>query len=325
MRERLSSVPLLWRVFATNAVVLGLAFLGLLVAPVSVSVPVAAGEVLVLAVALAVLLGVNLLLLRPAFGPLTELAETMRRHDPLAPGVRARVVGGPHVVAIARAFNEMLDRSELERRESARSALMAQEGERQRIARELHDEVGQTLTGVMLQVEGLAGVIPRELEGRLEELRETARHGIEEVRRIARQLRPETLDELGLPSALGALATGFGEQARIPVERRLQSGLSLSSEQELVVYRVAQEALTNVARHAAATLVVLELTSTDERTLLRIRDDGRGMSPQSLLSSNGIRGMRERALLIGATLTIDSAPGAGTEVRLSIPSPAGGR
>jgi two-component system sensor histidine kinase UhpB len=197
---------------------------------------------------------------------------------------------------------------------------MAQEGERQRIARELHDEVGQTLTGVMLQVEGLAGVIPAELQGQLEELRETARHGIEEVRRIARQLRPETLDELGLPSALGALATGFGEQARIPVKRRLQPGLSLSSEQELVIYRVAQEALTNVARHAGATHVVLELTSTDEHTLLRVRDDGRGMSPDSLLSSNGIRGMRERAMLIGAALSIDSSPGAGTEVRLSIPS-----
>src|SRR4051794_21856756 len=156
MRVRLSSVPLFWRVLGTNAVVLGLAFLGLVVAPVSVSVPVAAGEVLVLGAGFVALLVVNVLLLRPAFRPLDELAETMRRHDPLSPGERAPVVGGPHIAVIARAFNDMLDRLEHERRLSARQALLAQEGERRRIARELHDEVGQTFTGVMLQVEGLA-------------------------------------------------------------------------------------------------------------------------------------------------------------------------
>src|SRR3954454_18833882 len=243
MRAWVSSIPLFWRVFATNAVVLGLAFVVLVLRPVSVSAPVAAGEVVVLAAGLVVLLAANLLLLRPAFRPLGELAETMRRHDPLTPGERAQLVGGPHIIAIARAFNDMLDRLELERRESARYALMAQEEERLRIARELHDEVGQTLTGVMLQIEGLALAIPDDLRPQLEELRETARHGAEEVRRIARQLRPEALDELGLRSALGALAAGFGEQARIPVERRLQPGVSLSQEEELVVYRVAQEAL----------------------------------------------------------------------------------
>jgi two-component system sensor histidine kinase UhpB len=319
MRVWVSSVPLFWRVFASNAVVLGLAFVVLVVGPVSVSVPVAAGEVVVLAAGLCVLLVVDLVLLRPAFRPLEELAETMRRHDPLSPGVRARVVGGPHIVAIACAFNDMLDRLELERRESARYALMAQEEERLRIARELHDEVGQTLTGVMLQIEGLALAIPDELRPRLEELRETARHGTEEVRRIARQLRPEALEELGLPSALGALARGFGEHAGIPVERRVQSDLPLSQEQELVVYRVAQEALTNIARHAGATRVLLELQCRDGDTVLRVRDDGRGVSAEALVSSNGIRGMRERAMLIGAALAIESPPGGGTEVRLTIP------
>ncbi len=324
MRAWVSSAPLFWRVFATNAAVLGLAFVVLVLGPVSVSAPVAAGEVVVLAAGLVVLLAANLLLLRPAFRPLDELAETMRRHDPLSPGRRARLLGGPHIVAIARAFNDMLDRLELERRESARYALMAQEQERLRIARELHDEVGQTLTGVMLQIEGLAPAIPDELRPQLEELRETARHGTEEVRRIARQLRPEALEELGLPSALGALARAFGEHARIPVERRVQPKLPLSQEQELVVYRVAQEALTNIARHAGATKVLLELQCMDEHTVLRVRDDGRGASPESLLSSNGIRGMRERAMLIGANLAIDSPPGGGTEVRLTIP-PDGGR
>ena len=101
----------------------------------------------------------------------------------------------------------MLDRLESERRESARQALRMQEAERRRIARELHDEVGQTLTGVMLQVEGLAADHPRaNCENQLEELRETARGGTEDVRRIARRLRPEALEDLGLESALIALA-----------------------------------------------------------------------------------------------------------------------
>ena len=324
MRARLSSSPLFWRVYATNAVVLGMAFLALVFAPVTVSVPVAASELLALVVGLLALLATNLVLLRPAFGPLRDLAETMRRHDPLSPGARARVVGGPDVVAIARAFNEMLDRLEAERRDSARRALMVQEAERRRIARELHDEVGQTLTGVMLQVEGLAGEVPDELREQLEELRETARHGTQEVRRIARRLRPEALDELGLQSAMAALATAFEEHARIHVQRQLEPDVPLTKEQELVVYRVAQEALTNVARHADAHRVELDLRATAGATLLTVRDDGRGISVAPSASANGIRGMRERAMLIGATLSIDRPATGGTEVRLSVPVEPGG-
>jgi two-component system, NarL family, sensor histidine kinase UhpB len=319
MRSRLNSVPLFWRVFGTNAVVLVVAFLGLVFAPVTVSVPPAAIELVVLAAGLVCLLAINLVLLRPAFRPLDELVETMRRHDPLSPGRRVRVDGGPAVVALAQTFNEMLDRLESERRESARRALLVQEGERRRIARELHDEVGQTLTGVMLQVEGLAGTIPEELREQLDELRETARQGTEEVRRIARRLRPEALEDLGLQSALSTLATTFGEQARLRIERRLDPGPPLSQEHELVVYRIAQEALTNVARHADATAVQLSLHRSDEQITLTVRDDGRGFDPSGVPSTHGIRGMRERAMLIGAQLTIDGPPAGGTEVQLSIP------
>jgi two-component system sensor histidine kinase UhpB len=319
MRRRLSTLPLLWRVFLANAAVLALAFAGLVLAPVTVSAPVAASEAAVLVAGLVALLGVDLMLLRPALAPLDELAETMRRHDPLSPGARAKLPSDPDLASLAQTFNDMLDRLEHERRESARQALMLQEAERRRIARELHDEVGQTLTGVMLQVEGLAATIPDGLRGQLEELRETARHGTEEVRRIAQRLRPEALEELGLHSAMAALATAFAQQARIPIERRLETGLPLSPEEELVIYRVAQEALTNVARHAGASRVDLELECRDQLIVLTIRDDGRGLSPGSLPSSNGIRGMRERAMLIGANLVIESRPGEGTEVRLAIP------
>jgi two-component system sensor histidine kinase UhpB len=319
MRSRLNSMPLFWRVFGTNAAVLVLAFLGLVFAPVTVSVPPAAIEVLILMAGLLGLLALNLVLLRPAFRPLDHLVETMRRHDPLAPGKRVPVEGGPVVTALAHAFNDMLDRLESERRESGRRALLVQEHERRRIARELHDEVGQTLTGVMLQVEGLAATIPESLREQLDELRETARAGTEEVRRIASRLRPEALEDLGLQSALSALATAFAEQARVPVERRLDAAPPLSEEHELVVYRVAQEALTNVARHAGASQVHLWLERTDGQVVLTVRDDGRGLAPDAKPSSHGISGMRERAMLIGAQLTLTEPPTGGTQVQLSIP------
>ncbi len=319
MVRRLSALPLYWRVFATSGAVLMVAFLGLVFAPVTVSIPPSADELVVLAAGLVLLLVLNLLLLRPVFRPLDELADTMRRHDPLSPGARARVDGEPDVAALAEAFNDMLARLEGERRDSARRALMVQEGERRRIARELHDEVGQTLTGVMLQVEGLAAAIPEGLREQLDELRETARRGTEDVRRIAGQLRPEALEDLGLQSALAALATAFGEQAHVRVSRRLEPA-PLTAEQELVVYRVAQEALTNVARHAGAERVDLRLERAADATVLTVADDGRGMPRSALSSSHGIRGMRERAMLIGAELTIAPAPDHGTEVRLSIPA-----
>jgi two-component system sensor histidine kinase UhpB len=193
-----SSVPLLWRVFVTDTVILAVAFTGLVLASVRASVPVAASELVVLTTGLVALLAAKLVWLRAVFAPLEALAETMRRHDPLSPGARASVAGEPNLAALAATFNDMLERLESERRESALNALLIQEAERRRVAHELHDEVGQTLTGAMLQIEGLALSIPEDLRAQLDELRETARHGTEEVRRIARRLRPEALEDLGL-------------------------------------------------------------------------------------------------------------------------------
>ena len=321
MLKRLSAMPLLWRAFATNAVVLVAAYLALVFAPVTVSVPPEPAELVVLTVGLLLLLALNLLMLRPAFKPLNDLADTMRQQDPLSPGRRAKVAGGPVVSAVARAFNDMLDRLEGERRESGRRALRVQEDERRRIARELHDEVGQILTGVMLRVEALGGRIPAELRPQLDELRETARRGTENVRRIASRLRPEALEDLGLQSALSALATTFTQQTGIPVHRRLEGALSLSAEQELALYRIAQEALTNVARHAGARRVDLELGSRPEGVVrLVVRDDGRGMPATADGASHGIRGMRERAMLIDSRLRITSRPSGGAEVTLEIPA-----
>jgi two-component system, NarL family, sensor histidine kinase UhpB len=320
MRRRLASMPLLWRVFLTNATVLAFATAALAVGPFTVSVPIALTELIVLLVGLLVMLGLNLLLLRPAFAPLHTLAATMRQLDPLEPGRRAPVIGEPDVAALAVAFNEMLGRLERERRESVQRALTMQEDERKRVARELHDEVGQTLTAMMLQIETLSAGVPPELDEAIDELRETARAGAEDVRRIAKRLRPEALDELGLRSALAALTSAFAEQAGVQVNRRLERTEGLTGDQELVVYRVAQEALTNIARHAHADHADIELTQGDGTVTLTVRDDGRGLPPGALTASNGIRGMRERALLIGGRIDIGAAAGGGTEITLRVPT-----
>jgi two-component system sensor histidine kinase UhpB len=319
VRQRIAGLPLFWRVFLTNALVLALAVALLAFAPVTVSIPVALTELLVLLAGMVAMLILDFLLLRPAFEPLYALANAMREIDPLEPGRRLPVVGGPQLARLASTFNDTLERLETERRESARRALRVQERERQRVARELHDEVGQTLTATMLQIEILASKIPPELREELDELRETARVGAQDVRRIAARLRPEALEDLGLQSALSALATSFGEHAGVQVDRRLERSLPLSEEQELVIYRVAQEALTNVARHARAQRTELSLGRDNGEVVLLVRDDGQGLPAEAASSSSGIRGMRERALLIGAQFSIGAPDGGGTEVVLRVP------
>jgi two-component system sensor histidine kinase UhpB len=321
-RARLQAVPLFWRVFGTNAAVLAVATAVLALSPATVSFPVALAEAAVLAFGIVVMLVVNLVLLRRTLGPLQRLTRLMRNVDPLRPGERVPAgAGDPEVLALAEAFNDMLDRLETERRDSALRALAAQEAERRRIARELHDEIGQSLTGVVLQLERTVRLLPMsELRGEVEQVRETARESLDDLRRIARELRPEVLDDLGLPSALIALASGLAKRAGLVIERRVARSLpALSPEVELVLYRVAQESLTNVARHAEASRVELVLEPAGDGVVLRVRDDGKGFHAGTAEPVNGIRGMRERAVLIGARLRIDSPPGCGTEVELQVP------
>jgi two-component system, NarL family, sensor histidine kinase UhpB len=310
-----------WRVFLVDAVVLGVATILLTVTPITISAPIKLDQLAVLVAGLATMLLLSLGLLYRTLRPLKTLTETMRRIDPMSPGERVVVeAAGADVATLSAAFNDMLDRLETERRESARAALSVQESERRRIARELHDEVGQTLTAMLLQIEGLATEVPDDVRDEVEELRETARTGAEDVRRIAQRLRPEALDELGLHSALLALTAGFADHAKVATERQIARDLPLNKEEELVVYRVAQEALTNIARHARARHAELLLGEEDGSVVLRVDDDGAGAKPSELMSSYGIRGMRERAMLIGGTLSVESDPGQGTHVVLRIPT-----
>jgi two-component system sensor histidine kinase UhpB len=313
---------LLRRLFYANAAVLLVAAVLLIVTPVTISAPVTLGELAIVAGALMAMLGATFLLLRRALLPLRELTALMHSVDPLDPG--RRLTGASHsdaeVATLAEAFNAMLDRLEHERRGSVRRALAAQEEERTRIARELHDELGQELTAVAMQSERAAHNTPAHNETTFEEIAEAIRQSIDHVRRIARRLRPEALDDLGLVNALISLCRRIGQQSGIRIEPDLGHKVpSVSPETELVIYRVAQESLTNAVRHAQASKITLSLTTADDHITLLVRDDGRGIDAPPSGDTAGVSGMRERALLIGAQLRIRSHHGAGTEVQLDVP------
>jgi two-component system sensor histidine kinase UhpB len=323
-RANLGEMSLFRRVVAINAGVLICAAVLLAVSPATVSPTLQLAEAVVLAVGTVLMISVNLVLMRRVFGPLEQLTGLMRRVDPYAPGRRLELPGADAEVAELRdSFNSMLDRLEDERRHSGRRALAAQENERRRLARELHDEIGQTLTGVVLQLEALQRMAPEALEEAIGDAQETARSGVEDMREIARGLRPQALDEFGLRSALVSLASQVSDHTGARVRPQLAEKLpSLAHEQDLAIYRVAQESLTNVARHANARHVDLALVANDRGDVeLHIRDDGRGIAPdQANGDGTGLAGMRERALLIGGRLDIRASEAGGTEVRLTVPA-----
>ena len=317
-----SRLPLFWRVFAVNAALLALATLLLLFAPVTVSVPIRVTEALILMLGLAVALGANLLLLRRAFVPLERLARRMETVDLLRPGQRVQTATADEIGRVVRAFNEMLDRLEAERRESGRRALAAQEAERLRIARGLHDEVGQVLTGVLLQLDTMAEAVSSERRHELAETKNAVRQALEEVRRISQELRPEMLEHLGLVSALTELARTFSRLSNVEVAREFVQELPpLTPEAELAIYRIAQESLTNVARHSGAGRVTIALEPGAESVVLRVADDGKGFDGGAAPEGHGgLRGMRERALLVGGALAIKPGSAGGVEVRLEVPA-----
>ncbi len=282
----------------------------------------AVDEAVIVLVALSLVTLINAVVVHRFLAPLQALTALARVIDLDKPGQRihdAQPTSETGELAVT--FNEMLERLELERRETARRVLAAHESERLRIAQELHDEVGQTLTALLLQLSRVEAHLPESLRGELNEAQEAARTSLEDVRRIATDLRPEALNDLGLASALAALGEGFGRRTGLRVERQIQTPMPrLDGEAELVVYRVAQEALTNVARHSGSDTARVTVESDADRLTLTVRDHGRGFPKGHARLGNGIRGMRERADLIGAGLRIDSpSEGPGTELRLELP------
>ena len=316
-RARTPAGALFRRVFLINGLIFTLGTLILALSPATVSARIKLTEIPVLVVGLAVILTANALLLRSSLAPLDQLTASMRRVDPPRRSDRIADRGTGDLHHLIASFNTMLDRLETERTTASASALAAQESERQRIARELHDEIGQTLTVALLTLKRAVDRAPESIRGELEDAQETVRASLDEVRGIARRLRPDALEDLGLHSALNALCSEFAQATGIAVVKHIapQSG-RLKPDIELVCYRIAQESLTNVARHAGASKVWLDLHTTSDQVTLRIADDGRG---GVATEGAGINGMRERALLVNAALTITSPKDEGTEVRLAIP------
>jgi two-component system sensor histidine kinase UhpB len=281
-------------------------------------------------VALAVVaaaLAINLVLVLRRFAPVEKLAEDMEKVDLSRPGpVLPESIDGiaetEEVARLELAFLRMMRRLEAERRRAGGAALRAQEQERARVARDLHDEVNQSLTGLLLRLEALREQAPPELRAELDETKGVANQAMGELLSLARQLRPTALDDHGLVAAIA----GQIEQLRAAgVETELDAGgdfSGLPDDVQLVLYRVAQEALSNAARHSGAERVEVALRRGDGAVELEARDDGRGFVFDESERGLGIAGMRERALAVGGELTIESRPGEGTTVRLAVPSEA---
>ena len=316
-------LSLLGRVLALNSGVLLAAAMVLIATPATISAPILLQEAVVVVAGLALLVITNLFLLRRAFAPLHQLAEVMSRVEPLHPGLRVPAYGGgPEIARLTGAFNDMLDRLETERRASLTRAIDAQESERLRVAQELHDEIGQSLTALKLLLSRALKAPAEEREAALADASKITDQTLTAVREIARRLRPETLEELGLANALAALAQRTGSFGDLRVERRLAADLpAIDRDTEVVIYRIAQESLTNVIRHAAATRAVVALERHDGELVLTVSDDGRGMRNGS--TGHGIKGMHERALMIGGRLEVGASPDGGTRVRLAVPLAGG--
>jgi len=315
-------VSLYWRVFAVNAAILAAAVVLLIVTPVTIDARPTPGQLLVLAGGLLVMLVANAWLVRFSLRPLRRLSELMSVVDVLEPGRRLDPAATAEVAAVISTFNSTLDRLEGERRASMHRVLAAQEAERRRIAQELHDQIGQNLTAVVLELKRVRAQVDGGEAEALADAQELARETLEEVRRISYELRPAALDDLGLPSALRSLCAGIEKRAGIVVDLDVPDSLpELDPQVELAIYRVAQEALTNAVRHARCHTVRVFLGPVGEDILLHVADDGVGMDGS--FPGGGLRGMRERAVAIGATFETRSVRGRGVEVSIRIPAESG--
>jgi two-component system, NarL family, sensor histidine kinase UhpB len=316
VRRRSGQISLFGRVLAVNAAILIAAVATLIFTPVTVSRNVTTVEVTVLLIGLVLTIVANAVLLRISLRPLRRLMEMMLVIDVVEPDARTEPHGPIEVASVITRFNVMLDRLEHERRHSMRRVLVAQEAERRRVAQELHDEIGQNLTAAVLELNRVreGGVV---LVDALDDAQELARQSLDTLSEITARLRPATFDDLGLASALQSLAADSGRRTGIAVETNVDGALHvIDPDAELVLYRVAQEALTNALRHGACSRVTIEVRRDEDAVVLRVTDDGAGLG--DAMSGAGIRGMRERAAMIGGRIRFTSPPTGGTSVELRV-------
>jgi two-component system sensor histidine kinase UhpB len=326
MRKR--PPALLSQVLAINTVlIVGTVFAASVAARLDLTSGEGLHQFLVVCAAIFVTVLANGLVLRRRFRPLELLVETMDRVDLATPGVRAAAMRDEpaDIQRLRIAFNRMLDRVEAERADSASAVLRAQEEERARIARDLHDEVNQALTAILLRLQASAAAAPPALAEELAETRALAQQAMSELLRLVRELRPTALDDHGLVPALRSQITEFDRRPGITASLEVEDDLpELSVDEQLVVYRIAQESLSNVARHAGASHVKVSLSRADDgrHVRLRVADDGAGLSAPSPTPGTGLglTGMRERARLAGGRLDVRPGcrDGSGTIVELAL-------
>ncbi len=278
----------------------------------------------------------NIFLLRISFRPLFGLLATIRAIS--AGTTQARAPLSPsdsEINELAQSFNTMLDRLEEARRERTALILQAQEDERRRIALELHDETGQNLTALLVHAELLRQSLQtlptttvtegarKQIDEGLLQLTKLTQDTLENIRVLAQQLRPSVLDDLGLLAAFRWLVADCGERLHITVELHVEEmkegGHTLPPDYETALFRIAQESLTNIARHAQTQYATLTLKQDAQHISLQIQDRGRGYNPEQYNKSMGLFGMRERATMLGGSLTLDTHPGQGTTVQAILP------
>lgn len=272
---------------------------------------------------------VNWFVLRAAFLPLARLERAVDqvRQGNFAVRAESTNLSDREFMALADTFNRMLDAVDEHRRrlhELSMKVVTAQEEERKRISRELHDDTAQALTAQLLRLKTVEATGGSADPAVLADLIEITAQTLEGVRHMAYELRPPSLDDLGLSASLSGLVAQYHERFGLRVHFKSSCPRGrLSPVVELAVYRVAQEALTNVAKHARASEADMVLRVDDVRLMMEVRDNGRGFDSLSLERRTGVGlglfGMRERAALAGGVLSVDSAPSRGTKVRLDVP------
>lgn len=293
--------------------------------------PVAEGAVILLG--LVISLGVNYAILRLAFVPLFVLQSTFDRVRQGDFSARVpEVQGDPDIARVNETANLMLDRLEEHRQTVSAQILQAMEDERKRIARELHDETSQSITSLLINLELVRQHLPEqsELQERIRITKEIAQRTLDETRRLMLDLRPSVLDDLGLVPALRWFVSQRVQPLGLPVDFQV-AGLDrrLSEQLETALFRIMQEAITNAVKHAKAQQLKVQLKRSSGRIIGIVQDDGIGFTadkPAGRSSEErgyGLFGMQERAALVGGSVKLESAPGKGTTVRVSVPEKQG--
>jgi signal transduction histidine kinase len=231
------------------------------------------------------------------------------------------------VIENARLWDDLREKERV-RGQLLEKVIGAQEEERKRIARELHDDTGQAITSLMVGLRAASDAVEPATRARLEPLRDIAAQSLDSVKRLARELRPPLLDDLGLPAALERYVASYRTNYGVSVDLQM-TGFGhnghLPSQVELALYRIIQEALTNVAKHAHARNASIVVERKPRAVVAVIEDDGRGFDVRAVMESAqeesklGLYGMRERAELVGGRLQIESTPGTGSSVFVEIP------